>query len=185
MSNSVHFPIQIVFRNLPHSQAVEDNVRKHAEKLGQYFDRIMSCNVGIETHHHQHKGNIYHVRIDLRVPNSELIANRDLPLNHAHEDLYVAVRDAFSAMKHQLQTYADKQRGDIKHHTLQPEGRILEIAPLADYGLIETSDGRRVRFTSKSVIDYDFEKLEVGNKVRFVEANNTDGPSASTVYVVD
>lgn len=184
MNSSVHFPIQIVFLNFSHSQAVEDSARKHAEKLGQYFDHIMSCNVGIETHHHHHKGNIYHVRIDLRVPNTELVANRDLPENHAHEDVYVAIRDAFNAMKRQLQAYAHKQRGDVKNHIPQPEGRILEIAPLADYGYIETSDGRRIRFTSNSVIDFDFTKLEVGKRVRFVEVINNEGPAASTVYVM-
>lgn len=108
MDHSVHFPIQIIFNNLQHSQAVEDNARKHAEKLGKYFDRIMSCKVGIETHHHQNKGHIYHVRIDLIVPNSELVVNRDLAENHAHEDVYVAIRDAFLAMTRQLKKYAQK-----------------------------------------------------------------------------
>ncbi|KTC90297.1 HPF/RaiA family ribosome-associated protein [Fluoribacter dumoffii] len=183
MNNSVHFPIQIIFNNLRRSRSLESNVRNHAEKLGKYFDRIMSCKVCIETHRHHYKGKIYHVRIDIIVPNAELVANRDLADNHAHEDVYVAIRDAFLAMTRQIKKYADKQRGEVKYHELPPEGRIREIAPLADYGFIETLDGRRLRFTSKSVIDYDFSKLEVGERVTFVEAKSNDGPAASTVYV--
>lgn len=183
MKNSVHFPIQIVFNSLKHSEAIEDNIHKHAEKLGKYFDRILSCKVSIETHHHHHKGKIYHIGVDLKVPGAELVANRDLPENHAHEDVYVAIRDAFLAMTRQLKKYVDKQRGEVKHHEPTPEGRIHEIAPIADYGFIETIDGRRLRFTSNSVIDYDFDKLEVGLRVSFIEAMSNDGPAASTVYV--
>ncbi|KTD73303.1 HPF/RaiA family ribosome-associated protein [Legionella tucsonensis] len=183
MNNSAHFPIQIVFNNLRHSQAIEDNARKHAEKLGKYFDGIINCNVSIETHRHHNKGKIFHVRIDLMVPNAELVVNRDLAENHAHEDVYVAIRDKFLAMTRKLKKYVHKQRGEVKHHEQPPEGFIREIAPIADYGFIETIDGRRLRFTSKSVIDYDFNKLEVGKRVSFVEAKSNDGPAASTVYV--
>lgn len=183
MNNSIHFPIQIIFNNLKHSKAIESSTYKHAEKLGKYFDRIMSCKVSIETHHHHNKGKIFHVRIDLIVPGAELVANRDLPENHAHEDVYVAIRDGFLAITRQLKKYVHKQRGEVKYHEPPPEGRIHEIAPIADYGFIETIDGRRLRFTSKSVIDYDFDKLEVGFKVSFIEANSNDGPAASTVYV--
>lgn len=178
-----HFPIQIVFRNIAYSQAIEHSARSHAEKLGKFFDRIMSCHIIIETHRHHNKGKIFHVRIDLKVPNGELVANRDLAEKHSHEDVYVTIRDSFLAMKRQLQNYVAKQRGKIKHHLHPLEGRVLEIAPIADYGLIETFDGRRIRFSSKSVRDYDFNKLEIGKRVTFIEASSNDGTAASTVYV--
>jgi ribosomal subunit interface protein len=183
MNRIDHFPIQVVFNNLKYSRAIEDNAHKHAEKLRKYFDRIMSCNVSIETHRHHNKGKIYQVRIDLNVPNAALVVNRNLSENHAHEDVYVTIRDAFLAMTRQLKKYADKQRGEVKHHTYPLEGRILEIAPIADYGFIETSGGRSLRFTSKSVVDFDFNKLEIGNRVTFVEAMSNDGAAISTVYV--
>ena len=183
MNNSVHFPIKIEFNNLKYSRAVEANAHKHAEKLGKYFDRIMICKISLETHRHHNKGKIYHVRIDIIVPHAELVVNRDLAENHAHENLYVTIRDAFLAMTRQLKKYVEKQRGKVKYHELPPEGLIREIAPVADYGFIETIDGRRLRFTSKSVIDFDFTKLEVGKRVFFVEAISNDGPAASTVYV--
>lgn len=184
MNNQHHFPIEVAFHNLDHSNAIEANARTHAEKLGTYFDHILNCNVTIETHHHQHKGNIYHVSINLGVPNAELIANRDPSENHAHEDVYVAIRDAFDAIKRQLKEYKAKRRGEIKSHVPQLQGSVLEIAPMGDFGLIETKDGRVFRFSKNSVIDYDFNQLEIGDKVRFIEAESNDGAAASTVYIV-
>jgi ribosomal subunit interface protein len=176
--------VELAFRNMDPSPAVEDRVRAQIDKLGQFYDRIMACRVVIETHHrHHHKGNLFHVRIDLTVPNGELVVSREPSEHHAHEDVYVAIRDAFDAMRRQLQDYVRKQRGDVKSHEAPPHGRILEIAPAADYGVIEASDGRELRFTSKSVVDYDFAKLEVGDRVWFTEVDSDEGPAASTVHV--
>jgi ribosomal subunit interface protein len=184
MGSKIRLPLQVVFRNMDHSPAVEARVREQAEKLERFYDRIMSCRVVVETHHrHHHKGNLYHVRIDLTVPGDELVVSREPADRHAHEDVYVAVRDAFDAMRRQLQDFARKQRGDVKEHEPPPHGRIREIAPLAGYGVIETSDGREIPFTRNSVVDYDFDKLEVGDSVRFVEVESDEGPAASTVHV--
>ncbi len=184
MASKIRLPLQVVFRNMDHSPAVEARVREQAEKLERFYDRIMSCRVVVETHHrHHHKGNLYHVRIDLTVPGDELVVSREPADHHAHEDVYVAVRDAFDAMRRQLQDFARRQRGDVKEHEPPPHGRIREIAPLADYGVIETSDGREIPFTRNSVVNYDFDKLEVGDSVRFVEVESDEGPAASTVHV--
>jgi cold shock CspA family protein len=40
-----------------------------------------------------------------------------------------------------------------------------------------------VNFTRNSVVDYDFDKLEGGETVRFAEVQGEDGPTASTVHV--
>lgn len=112
MNDKAYFPIQTVFRHLERTQAIENDIEKHAKKLGQFFDHIMNCQVAIEAYHRHHKGNIYHVRIDLNVPHHELVVNRDPTENHAHEDLYVAIRDAFDAMKRQLQEHAQKLHGE-------------------------------------------------------------------------
>lgn len=177
------FPIQIHFHNIDPSEAVEYRIRQHAEKLGQLYPKIMDCHVTISTHKHQHQGRIYHVIIDIDVPHSKFVANRDLAKNHAHEDIFVAIRDAFAAMKRQLLKFADKQEGEVKHHQWPEEGRVIEIAPIADFGLIETINGRRIRFSSKSVIAHDFDKLEIGDRVSFVEVISNGGSAASTVYV--
>lgn len=108
-------PIQITFRDVEPSEAVESRVRVLANKLERHCDKIMGCRVMIETpHRHQTKGNLYHVRIDLSVPDAELVSSREQHLGH--EDIYVSIRDAFKAIRRQLQDYTDQRRGMVKHH---------------------------------------------------------------------
>ena len=102
------------------STAVEADIREKAGKLEQFYDHIMSCQVVVEApHSHHHKGNLYQVRIDMTVPDGELLVSHGHHhQDHSHEDVYVAIRDAFDAMKRQLEDYARKRRGDVKHHVM-------------------------------------------------------------------
>jgi len=178
-------PLQITFRNLDRSQAVEASVREHAEKLDKYYDRIMSCRVVIEEQHkhHQH-GNHYHVSVDVTVPGAELVASREPDEHHAYTDVYVAIRDAFDTMRRQLEDYARKHDQRLKVHAPPPHGRIVELNPAEDYGRIETLDGRLVYFHRNSVLDADFDGLSIGAEVRFDEEAGERGPQASTVHVI-
>jgi ribosome-associated translation inhibitor RaiA len=67
-------------------------------------------------HRHHRKGHLYHIRIDLTVPGAELVVKRDPPQHQAHEDIYVAIRDAFDSAERQLKEYAERQRGEVKTH---------------------------------------------------------------------
>lgn len=178
-------PLQVNFRDIPPSEAVEAKVREKAAKLDEFYDHIMACNVMIEAPHgHHHKGHLYHVRIDLTVPNHEIVVNRSPKDHHAHEDVYVAIRDAFNAARRKLQDFAMKQRGDVKHHEVPPHGTITEVVPYEDYGRIMDSEGRDIYFHRNSLIDGDLDTLEKGDKVRFVEVAGVDGPQASTVHLI-
>ena len=182
---SMKLPLQITFRNMDPSEAVETKVRSEAEKLDTLYDRIMRCSVVVEADHkHHHKGNIYHVRVGLTVPGSELVADREPDRHHAHEDVYVAIRDAFNAAGRQLETYADRRRREVKTHEAPPHGKISELFTEEGFGKIESSDGREIYFHKNSVLKADFDKLEVGAEVRFVEEEGDRGPQASTVKVV-
>ena len=176
-------PLQVVFRNMEPSATVEAKIRERAEQLERIYNHIMSCRVLVEAHHkHHHSGNLYHARIDLKVPDAEIVASRDPGEHHAHEDVYVAVRDAFDAVRRQLEDYARRQRGQVKAHEVSPHGRVAEL--YLDNGKIETIDGRLVYFHRNSLIDADFAALEIGTEVRFVEEVGELGPQASTVYVI-
>ncbi len=178
-------PLEITFRDIPRSDAVEAKIREKAAKLDEFYDHIMACHVVIEAPHgHHHKGSLYHVRIDLTVPNGEIVINRDPKDNHAHEDAYVSIRDAFNAARRKLQDFARKQRGDVKTHETPPHGTISEIIPTLDYGKIQTADGREVYFHRNSFLDGDFDALDIGDKVRFVEEEGEKGPQASTVHLI-
>jgi ribosomal subunit interface protein len=178
-------PIQITFRNLERSPAIEAKVLERAAKLDEFYERIMSCRVVIEELHRHHRhGNHYQVRVDLTVPGGELVATREPDEHHAYTDVYVAIRDAFDAIRRQLEDYARRQRSDVKSHELPPHGRIVELHPEEDYGRIETPDGRLVYFHRNSVLDAPFDTLQVGTEVRVVVEMGERGPQASTVHVV-
>ncbi|WP_455197924.1 ribosome hibernation-promoting factor, HPF/YfiA family [Kaarinaea lacus] len=178
-------PLQITFRDIPHSGSVEEVIREKAAKLDQYFEKIMSCRVTIESPHaHQHQGRLYHVTVDITVPGTELVASRSTDKNHAHEDVYVAIRDAFEAAKRQLKEYKDKLKKQVKSHEVPAHGLVTELVEGQDYGRIQTPDGRDIYFHRNSLVRGGYDDLEVGSEVRFIEESGEEGPQASTVHMV-
>lgn len=133
-------PLQITFRNMAPSAAIEKHIREKAGKLESFCDRIASCRVIVEApHRHHHKGKAFQVRIDLSAPGREIVINRapkrlsaakltegqgeknfmenHRPSKHAaHEDVYVAIRDAFNAAGRKLQDHMRRRSGAIKVH---------------------------------------------------------------------
>jgi ribosomal subunit interface protein len=108
---------QIIWQNLSPSDKIEAKIRKHITKLEKLSDRLSDCRVVIEVpHRHHHQGNIYHVQIHLTVPGDELVVNRQPPAQQTHEDLHVAIGDAFENAERQLKEYVQQRRGDIKTH---------------------------------------------------------------------
>lgn len=176
-------PVQITFRDVPPSAAVEARIREEAEALGQYDDRIIRCRVVVEMpHRHQHQGRLFDIRIDLTVPGREIVIGRDGPSDHAHEDVYVAIRDAFEAARRQLQEHVRRRR-ERPHEPSGPssEGRVGRLIRDLGYGFIETEDGREVYFHRNSVVDGSFERLEAGAPVHFAEELGEKGPQATSV----
>ncbi len=98
-------PLQIVFEGIGHSDAVEARVREEVRKLEKFYDRIISARVVVIRPEHRHmKGDTYHTRIHLTIPGApDVLVNTDPSIDHAHEDVYVAVHDAFKAARRQLQ----------------------------------------------------------------------------------
>jgi ribosomal subunit interface protein len=182
----MQIPLQITFRDMEPSDAVEVRIREKAGKLEQFYDQIMSCRVMVESPHgHHHQGTLYQVRIDLGVPDGELVVTHEHHhKDHAHEDVYVAIRDAFDAMKRQLEDYARKRRGKVKQHETPAGGHVISLHPEEGYGKIETPDGRVIYFHRNSVLKNGFDRLEIGSEVRFAEETGERGPQASSVTLV-
>jgi len=178
-------PLQVSFRNTPPSPAVEADIREKAAKLEAFSDRITSVRVLVETPHRQHRqGKLFHVRIDVRVPGRELVVRREPAEHRAHEDVHVAVRDAFDAAKRQLEDYVRETRGNVKTHDTPAQGRIVRLDAERGHGFIATTDSREIYFHRNCVVDAEFDRLRVGDEVRFVEKLGEKGPQASTVHVV-
>ncbi|MGZ5091090.1 MAG: HPF/RaiA family ribosome-associated protein [Burkholderiales bacterium] len=125
----MQLPLQITFHGMDYSEAVAEKVRGRAQKLEKYFNGIVSCRVAIERPHHHHgTGNQYRVRVEVGVPGEKLVANREPDPHHAYTDVYVAIRDAFDAVRRQLEDYGRELRGHVKAQEPAPQG-FVELTP--------------------------------------------------------
>lgn len=175
--------LQITFKDMPSSTAVEARIREHAAELDRFHDAIIRCRVVVERpHRHARQGNLYAVHIVLTIPGHELVVGREPTQHHAHEDVYVAIRDAFEAAKRQLQDHVGRDRRQPKHHEVPAEGRVARLLRDEGYGFIETDDGREVYFHRNSVADGRFDALTAGVHVRFSEEPGDKGPQATVVH---
>lgn len=180
----MQIPLQITFKDMKHSDAIEANVIKKVQKLEQFSKDIIGCNVVIEAPNKRHQqGNLFNVNIEVTLPGCEIVASKHSDQHHAHEDAYVAIRDAFNAVRRQLQNFVLKQRGEVKTHSAAPHGSIKELFPMMDYGVIETADSRQIYFHRNSLLNTDFDDLNIGDSVHFTENMGEKGPQASSVHL--
>ena len=117
-------PLQITFRDMEPSPWVEDRVREEVRKLEQFYDRITSCRVVVETPHRHHlRGNQIRAHIELDVPGSVLVVDHEPSLHHTlsqagathwekhceahpeHKDAFLAIHQSFGQARRQLQEY--------------------------------------------------------------------------------
>lgn len=183
----MHVPLQISFRNLVPSEAAEARIREKVAELEQFDARIISCRVIVEAlHRHHRKGRLYHVRIDLRVPGGDIVVSREHQLAHEHEDLHVAIRDAFDATRRKLEDFVRRRRADTKVHDVPLHGRIARLYAYEGYGFIDTPEGIEVYFHRNAVIGGNFEDLQIGDEVRFAlpASEGDQGPQASSVQTI-
>lgn len=180
----MQIPVTIAFEGVPKSDAVQQAVRRHAAELEHSFNRVTSCRVVIaRPHHHRHHGDLYRVRIDVTVPGDELVVNREHRFDHAHEDVYVAIRDAFHAARQQLEDYARRMRHLVKSHVGPASGRIERLFPQEGYDFIATPVAREIYFHHNAMVAGDFARPRVGDAVWFAEEPGAKGPQASSVHV--
>lgn len=178
-------PLEITFRHMERSDALSAYIEERAAQLDKFVDNIMRCHVVVESpHQHKNQGQLFQISIDITVPGHEINVSRGRDKHHAHEDAYVAIRDAFDAAKRQIQDLSRKRRGDVKYHETPAHGVISELVPAENFGKIKSSDGRDIYFHRNSILEGSFDDLAMGDEVRFVEESGDQGPQASTVKVV-
>lgn len=196
-------PIQITFRNFDPAPDLDSLIRDQASRLERYYSRITSCRVMLEKAEGRRRGNTYHVRIDLGMPQGELLVEtepslratlqdthgqkltKSAELDRDHREPGRAVLDAFREMRRRLQDYARKQRGAVKAKQPSLEtGRVIALYPDEDYGFLETAQGRQVYFHSDAVVEGHFNFLRLGTEVQFCEEEGEKGPQASTVKLL-
>lgn len=173
---------QVTFRDMEPSAAVDEHVRRRAAKLLTFHDRLQSCRVVVEMPHgHHHKGKRFHVRIDLTMPGGELVVGRDPPENLQHEDAHACIEDAFDDAERVLEDFVRKQRGDVKPHERSLHGRVKRVFPQQGYGFLESESGEDIYFHENAVLNGAFNRLTVGDRVRYADEMGDKGPQATFV----
>jgi ribosomal subunit interface protein len=179
-------PLEIRFHQMNPSPAIEARIRDKAAELERFADRITSCRVTVEQDHGRHrKGNLFRVRIALGLPGKELAVTHAGPQDHAHEDVYVAIRDAFNAAVRRLEDQVRARRGKVKTHEVPLHGMVRMVDHEGDFGFVDTAGGE-VYFHRNSVVEGDFAALRPGSEVRLevAERESDDGWQATTVRVI-
>lgn len=167
--------LQINYEDLPESDALSTHIRQKVDKLEQFFPRLIGCNVTVGLpHRHSNQGEHYFVQIDVTAPGTEVVSNRQ-----NHEDVYVALRDAFDAARRMMEDHVHIRRGQTKQHLESAHGTVARL--LDGFGFIEGDDGNDYYFSSENLVDQAFDKLTEGMAVKFLPEAAQEGWQAKRV----
>jgi ribosomal subunit interface protein len=174
--------VQVTFHGLPHSESLERHVRTRADKLETVAARITGCDVALEMpHRHARHGEHYRVRINVLLPGGQVVVARSPDEAKTYEDMYAAIDSAFDDTGRRLQEFVRRQRGDVKPHERSRHGKVTKLFGYEGYGFLTTLEGDELYFHRNSVLDAAFDRLKIGDRVRFVEDDGGPSPHASTV----
>lgn len=172
-------PLQITFRDIDPSEAVEARIREKIAKLDTVYNRITSCRVVVgQVQKHQHQGKLHNISIYVSVPGKELTVS-----HHPNENLYLAIQAATDILREQLDEYHRRLYGDTKNHGERLPGEIARLMPDEGYGFIVDDQKNEYYFNLTHLIDIKFYQLRVGEKVRFLPAVGNEGLQARRISV--
>ncbi len=170
-------PLQITFRDIDHSEAVESRIREKIAKLDQVYNHIISCKVVVElVQKHQHQGKLNKVSIYANVPGKELMVS-----NHPNENLYLAIQGSIDSMREQLDEHRRRQYGDTKDHGERLNGEIVRLMEEDSYGFIVDEQENEYYFNLTHLVDIKFHQLHIGDKIRFLPAVGNEGLQARRI----
>lgn len=183
----MRIPLEIAFKNVEPTAAMETLVRERVDRLSRYYPGIIACRVAVEAPHRSGNADAigYRVRVEVSIPGGELVASRDRSAVRWEEhDPYNAIRDAFKAAESQLKSRAGRRRRGRHPRQGPPHAVVAKLFPEEDYGFIRTAGEREIYFHRNSVVNGQFDELSIGDEVRFEEAQGMEGPQASTIQPI-
>jgi ribosome-associated translation inhibitor RaiA len=104
-------PVHITFQDLEPSPTVEAEIRTRAARLGGHTDRMTDCRVALSRPRRRGRhGHLYQVRIEIALAGDQgVVVSREPGRDRAHEDVHVAIRDAFDAARRQLHDHVERR----------------------------------------------------------------------------
>jgi len=98
-------PCHITFGGMTATEGPRVEVRDWLERLGALTATMISGRVLIDVLDQGRSERRYQVRMELAMPRGVVVVGLDHPSNRAHEDIYVAIRNAFRGARRELEVY--------------------------------------------------------------------------------
>lgn len=111
--------VQISFRGMSSSPAMEQDIREHFDRLERLAPATTQGRAVVERPQAQHHRNApVTIRLEIHVPGETLVASHTGDADPAHQDPRVTIRHAFEALKRQVQDHNHRVHGEVKSHSL-------------------------------------------------------------------
>ena len=110
----MQIPTEITFHEMLPSDAVESAIQRWVARFEHMNSRIVRCHVVVDQpHKHHRQGREFEIHLVLSVPGEDIAARV------RHEDVYVAIADAFRAARRQLKDQVEVRRAFVKTPALR------------------------------------------------------------------
>lgn len=185
-------PVEIAFHNMESSTWAEQEIRARIRKLEKLYDRLVSCRVRVEQRAKNAAGTIPPVvHIELGIPGrKELVVSHEpehLQRKFQTPDLHNAINEAFRIAEDRLVELKNQRQGRTRepHHDAENQflGEVAEMHPDEDFGFLRTKEGSLLYFHRHSLLSGDFDRLNQGDQLHYVEGTGDTGPIATKVRV--
>ena len=184
-------PLQIAFKRIDTSPALEALIRQRVDHLETLYPRLTGCRVVVEIPHRASETAKVPISVSVvaDIPGqAPVIGRNEQERREAKKDHTAALNNAFDAVERQLEKLGDVQKDEIKPHEGAGEsGMIVRLFPEQNYGFVEIDNSPELYFTRNAVLGGDFDELQVGMMVHVTRATDEGpmGPQASSVRLLD
>jgi cold shock CspA family protein len=177
---------RIAFRGTDANKPAEAEVRAWLDKLAPLTAAagVTGGQIVIEGLAQSHHGGRYRAHMELTIPGGAVVVGPDHEGNAAHEDVYVAIRNAFRGLRRRLVAIV----GEVAPPAPPPPerrkewagGRVTFVDPVLRFGWLANGEGREIYFHGDCVSG-GIERLQLGVEVHFQEESGDEGPCATSV----
>ncbi|WP_374307711.1 HPF/RaiA family ribosome-associated protein [Methylocella sp.] len=177
--------LQIVFRDIQHSDALETLITDRAQRLENAFSHVIGCRVVVGAAHRSAPVAPLCLTVEVDVPGRPMVVAKAEAKRKGEQT--ALVNHAFDLVERRLEQHAEFSKNTQRRLENAPEtGVVARMFPEQGHGFIEVRGGPDLYFARHCVMRGDFDALEVGMLVEVTRspAEGPMGPQASAIYVV-
>ena len=177
--------LTITMRNIDNAEEVDSFIRMRLSELIKMEPRIIEYSVFVEkTKKYRKSGNPFMVRMIVRLPaGADIVVKRDPSGIVMHDPLFTTLLNAFAIVKRKIVERSDKGQQGVMGLQAEYGAIVSKIFSDKGYGFLRTDSGKSIFFHRSSVVGDEFDLMEEGTGVWFIEREGEKGPWASTVRI--